>query len=83
MKDLTQVQKTYLVFVINYRAAHGNSPTLKEMSTHFAVSTRACSDVIKALVRKEALSTASRQARALLPGRRLFEFLEEGAPSHG
>lgn len=77
MKGLTQVQKNYLIFVVNYRAAHGNSPTLKEMSGHFAVTTRACSDVIKALVAKEALATASRQARALLPGRRMFEYLEE------
>lgn len=74
MRDLTERQHEFLVFVINYRATNGSSPSIQEVATHFSVSKPSAFDVIQCLLEKEYLRASKPgQARNLLPGKRFAE----------
>lgn len=77
MKDITDRQHEFLVFVINHRATNGSSPSMQEVATHFSVSKASAFSVIQALIEKEFLrSSKPGQARNLLPGKRFGQVNE-------
>jgi repressor LexA len=66
MLELTKRQQEVLSFIEMARVRDGNSPTLREIASHFGFrSPKAAADHVTALQRKGVLSSTARKARAL------------------
>lgn len=64
-KAITERQKQVLGFVEAYIARHQYPPTVREIAAHFAVSSKAAHDHLKALERKGLVQCGSRQSRSI------------------
>ncbi len=64
-KAITERQKQVLGFVEAYIARHQYPPTVREIASHLAVSTKAAHDHLKALERKGLVHCGTRQSRSI------------------
>ena len=65
MKALTGCQRQVLAFIKRHLAENNYPPTVRDVSTHFKISTKAAYDHIKALERKRIIRIDGNRARAI------------------
>ena len=66
MLDLTERQKDYLEFIIDFKQKHGYSPTYNELGNGMGVTARAALDTVEVLNKKGYTHSSAKVSRSIV-----------------